>query len=123
MGKHQMYCAGKIMKVNTGNIDGENQDRYIWSEEEGCNGYSYPRRDKEVRFEGKGSGNQSQRVNRAYGSQSCFFNSRTANAGGILTQLIEETRQQLADNKVEGIKLRDRLQKLELLFDQLEEIE
>lgn len=47
-------------------------------------------------------------------------NSRGTSCGGIIIQLIEETRQQLADHEKERVKLLDRLQKLEVLFDQLE---
>ena len=123
MGKQRVYCTGKIMKVNTGNIDGENQNCYTRTKEEGCYSYSDSRRNTEVRFESQSFRDKSKRVDRAYGTQPCFSDTRTANAGGNVLQLIEETQKQIALRQSELQHLEGYIQKLKLFLEQLEKIE
>lgn len=103
------------------NFNGKKSD--TWSTQEGCYSNSYSGGSRDVGYQGEKFGNQQKRTDRAYSSQPCFYGSRKSASGGIVLQLIEETHRDLANHELEGIKLRDRLQKLELLFDQLEKTE
>jgi hypothetical protein len=110
------------------NVNGETS--YTWSEEEGFHGYSYTRECENVGYQGKGIGNQQERVNRAYSAELSYFDTRgesvdprAAAPGGTITQLIEDTEHQIAESEAHALKLRNHLQKLYMLRNQLGEPE
>lgn len=110
------------------NVNGETS--YSRAEKTEIYNDSYSRGSRYVGYQSEGLGNQQERVNRADSAElSCFdttrknFDSKTAVDGGSITQLIQETRQEIAQFEAHTSKLRDRLQKLSLLANQLGQIE
>lgn len=108
------------------NTNGETS--YSWAEKTEIYNDSYPRRSRYAGFQSEGIGNQQERIDRADSSELShlsstrkFTNSRTASDGGNIAQLIEETRQEIAQFEAHTSKLRNRLQKLSLLHNQLGE--
>jgi len=102
--------------------NGKNEAHGTWRAEEtgryslnfrGCQG---------IRLPGAAIRNQSLRVSRANREGSNFSNgSGDSAAGGILSQLIEETSNQLAFHLEQAEKLRERLEGIEALRQQLKE--
>lgn len=103
------------------NFNGKKGD--TWTTKEGCYSDPYSRRSRDAGCQSEKSRNKQKRTDRAYSSQSHFYGSRKSASGGILLQLIKETRDQLVDHELEGEKLRDRLSRFELMLEQLEESE
>lgn len=92
-----------------------------WGAKEKCGYVDHPNESRRIGCTSQEGWHKSVGINRTdWKRASHLCDSKGTDAGGILIQLIEETRQDLANHELEGLKIRDRLQKLELLFDQLE---
>ena len=107
-------------------INGETS--YTRSEKAEIHSQSYPTRSRNAGSQSASTGNQQKRVNRAHSKElSCFdtrtegVDSRTTTPGGTVTQLIQDTEQQIAVSEAHALKLRNHLQKLYILRDQLGE--
>lgn len=106
------------------NVDGETLDTR--AAEAKYYVHSHPSRSRNVGFQSEGIGNQQERVDRADSAELSYFaprgtiaDTRTADDGGSITQLIEETRQEIAQFEAHTSKLRNRLHNLSQLLDRL----
>jgi len=100
----------------------ENQTPRAWGDKEGSQHGSNFRSCQGARFPSEAVRNQPLRVNRTSWQGSNFSNgSGGSTPGGIVTQLIEESREQLAHHVKEVEKLTERLEGLEALQQQLME--
>lgn len=102
-----------------GTIDGKTDNTR--SEEEGCDRYTYSRRSRDARFQSAEFGNKQERIDRAYGTESNFLRPSTATTGGILSQLIDEFRDQVAVKKSEIEYLEAKIHQFQEILEESEQ--
>lgn len=96
------------------------------AKEEGFHNYPHPNGSRNVGYQSEGIGNQQERINRADSAELSYFaargtvaDTRAATSGGTITQLIEDTQQQIAASEAHTTKLQRHLQTLFMLRDRL----
>lgn len=91
------------------------------SEEERLYSDSHSRGCRDAGLQGADSRDKPERINRTYGAESNFFRSGGTAAGGILSQLIDEYRDQVAAKKLELDRLEARINQFEALLEELQQ--
>jgi chromosome segregation ATPase len=94
-------------------MDTKNAEDNTRGEEEKCNVLSLPGGDEVIRGESTSAGNQQKRIYRA-NSTSREFDAQTSITGGILSQLINDYYDQLAEKTNQIHRIEEERQRLEL---------
>jgi hypothetical protein len=102
-----------------GTIDGKKG--ITRSEEKGCDSYPDTGGGTNVGLQSAIAGDKSERIDRADGAESNFFSARRSATGGILSQLIEEYRDQVAVKRQEIDRLEARISEFEGLQNELQQ--
>lgn len=82
--------------------------------------YNDSRRNRKVRSESRSNGSQQERTDRTDSPRSNFIGDGSAVTGGILRQLIEESKSQVAAKKTEILQLESKIQDFNALLEKLE---
>ncbi|MEH2071622.1 MAG: hypothetical protein V7K47_26290 [Nostoc sp.] len=106
-----------------GNIDGsENNTRLVWTEQERFHSFANARRSGDTGRQGESSRNQSQRVNRAYSTDSFDVPVGETYLGGTVSQLIQDYRSQVASKQSLIEQTQDEIDYLQSRIQQFEEL-
>ncbi|MDZ8083201.1 MAG: hypothetical protein RMX35_29565 [Nostoc sp. DcaGUA01] len=104
----------------------KSENRRSWHEKERCDSNAYPGRRRNVRHQSKSAGNQPQRAHRTYCQGSSYLGLGSKTNGGVIDNLIDEYRDQVAVKKaairtleLEIEKLESRIQNFEAVQSQL----
>jgi uncharacterized coiled-coil protein SlyX len=114
---------GKIGIVYMGNIDGsENNTRLVWSEQERFHSLANARRGRNSGQQSESTRNQSQRVDRAYSTDSFNVPIGETHLGGTVSQLIQDYRSQVASKQSLIEQTQNEIDYLQSRIEQFEEL-
>jgi len=91
----------------------KSQDCRAWHEKEGCDGDAYAGRRRVAGYQSQSAGSQPQRVNRTHCQRASYLRLGSETDGGVVKDLIDEYRDQVAIKKAT-------IKSLELEIDQIE---
>lgn len=97
-----------------------NAKTFTWTEEEGFNIDLNPGRGRDVGNQSENIGNQQERACRAHSPKSSIFRYGASDDGGMVCQLIDDYRDQVAARKAEIKRLEEEVKKLEFRIDEFE---
>ncbi|MEH2050080.1 MAG: hypothetical protein V7K70_10205 [Nostoc sp.] len=101
----------------------KSENRRSWNEKERCNRNPYTGRRRDARHQGKLVGNQPQRVDRTHCQGTSYLGLGSEANGGVVDNLIDEYRNQVAIKKASIRTLELEIEQIESRIQQFEAIQ